>query len=233
MASFSLWYLLGQAHADIQHQVGDAGDIEVRFSLPNWVDIPEGRVSYEQAARVACHLFASDRGAWLHEPRPTRERWREVVREALESLGLSDEVRAAEGGPDFRSMLRHEYKVGGGVKFRFVAESSAAGLAGLRRSGERDPGHILKILVVDVGAGSTDIGYVLRSIPPRDSQDREVLCQLPPANTCEIAGEDLTRRVREIFKTQGRTIGFDEAERIKIRLVSQECHGSGRLAQLW
>jgi hypothetical protein len=89
-------------------------------------------------------------------------------------------------------------------------------LAGLRQANGSDSGYLLKLLVVDVGAGSTDVGYVIRSMPPRDEEVKEALCQLPPANTCQSAGEDLSRRIIGIYRTRGKHITLDEAEVIKI-----------------
>lgn len=218
LVAFSLWALVGEAYDNICRDDHKPANIEVRFSLPNWVDAESGAVArahYEQAARVACYRFASHRSAWSRESRPTRRQWEKIVEEVLHTLSLSDDSPIDDDPRGFRSMLGRVSEVGQGVRFRFVAESSAAGLAGLRRTGEEDPGYLRKILVVDVGAGSTDIGYVLRSIP-NDPNANEALCQLPPANTCEIAGDDLTRRIVEIYQSQGRVIATGEAEQIKV-----------------
>ena len=220
LVSFSLWFLLGEAYQNLYASVGNRPDeIDVRFSLPNWVDIAEGavgRACYEQATSVACYLFASDPGAWQAVSRPMREKWQELVQSALKVLDISDDCEIDTDRQGFRSMLQRTHGAAGGVRFRFVAESSAAGLAGLRRTDEEENKYLRKILVVDVGAGSTDIGYVIRSVPPKDVGTSEALCQLPPANTCQIAGEDLSRRIVEIYRSQGRDISLDEAEIIKI-----------------
>lgn len=221
LVSFSLWFLLGEAYQDLCSAVGrQPGEIDIRFSLPNWVDLAEGAVGrayYEQAARVACYMFASDREAWSRAPRPVREQWQDDVKKAMKVLDISDDSKIDTDDPQgFRSMLQRNPDVGSGVTFRFVAESSAAGLVGLRVTEEDEGRFLRKILVVDVGAGSTDIGYVIRSIPPKDSGANEALCQLPPANTCQIAGEDLTRRIVGIYRSRGENIGFGEAELRKI-----------------
>ena len=223
LVSFSLWFLLAEAYNNLRETIGrDPDDVDVRFSLPNWVDVESavGRACYEQAARVACHIFADDRQAWLRVSQPVREEWQESVRQALGVLNISDDTEISRNQQGFRLMLRDPFNVRDGIKFRFVAESSAAGLAGLRDAEmeiEIDENKYLrKILVVDIGAGSTDIGYVIRSIPPKDSDAREALCQLPPANTCETAGADLSRRIVEIYRSRGENIGFDEAETRKI-----------------
>lgn len=219
LVSFSLWYLLGETYSDLLRTIGiRPSEIEIRFSLPNWVDIAEGavgRACYEQAAKVACHVFAADREAWSRNARATRDEWRSQVEDSLKILGISDDSEIDDNPQGFRVMLGTDYRSDEEVSFRFVSESSAAGLAGLRRSEMGDDNRPLKLLVVDVGAGSTDVGYVIRAIPPKEEKVRETLCQLPPANTCQTAGEVLTNRIVEIYRSRGRNISFDEAETIK------------------
>lgn len=82
-----------------------------------------------------------------------------------ETFDISDESPIDTDPYAFRTMLQWVSEVEAGVRFCFVAESSAAGLAGLRRTGDEDRGFLLKLLVVDVGAGSTDVGCVIRSVP--------------------------------------------------------------------
>ena len=221
LVSFSLWFLLGEAYQNVCDATGSEADVvDIRFSLPNWVDTEGGavgRASYEQAARIACYVFSGDRHAWSRVSHPVREDWQTIVRQALEALGISDETEINRSPEGFRSILKRTFSVSEGVEFRFVAESSAAGLTGLRdvEAEMEDSKYLRKILVVDVGAGSTDIGYVIRSIPPKVSTDRESLCQLPPANTCELAGANLSRRIVAICRSRGEHISFDEAERRK------------------
>ena len=218
--------MLGEANQNLCSTVARQPDeIDVRFSLPNWVDIAEGamgRGCYKQAAEVACHMFGSDREAWLRSSRPSREQWRSSVQDALEALEVSDDSPIDTDRHGFRTMLQGHHDMGNGIKFRFVAESSAAGLAGLRATEDEESRYLKKILVVDIGAGSTDIGYVIRSPLKNDSGPAEALCQLPPANTCQVAGEDLTRRIVEIYRSRGGDHGFDEAERIKTVGEDQE-----------
>lgn len=219
LVSFSLWFLLGEVYQNLYTTVGrQPEEVDVRFSLPNWVDIAEGavgRACYKQAAKVACHIFANERDGWSCNSRPLREQWQRAVQGALRTLNISDDSEIDADHHGFRTMLRRPHDIGKGIKFRFVAESSAAGLTGLRAAEEEEKKFLRKILVVDVGAGSTDIGYVIRSPLRQESGANEALCQLPPANTCQIAGEDLTRRIVEIYRSRGQDIGFDEAERRK------------------
>ncbi|MBC8028794.1 MAG: hypothetical protein H7Z16_01675 [Pyrinomonadaceae bacterium] len=218
LVSFSLWFLLGEAYENLCANTGKEPDsVEFRFSLPNWVGIKDAavaRASYEQAARVACHIFVNDRQAWSRDPNPVREDWHANVQKALEELKISDEFEINAETQDFASLLQRIFTVAQGVTFRFVAESSAAGLTGLRNVEADLEGHryLRKILVVDVGAGSTDIGYVLRTIPPGHEGANEALIQLPPANTCHFAGEELTRSIVEIYRSRGERITDLEAE---------------------
>lgn len=218
LVSFSLWSLLSEAYQNLkQKRSTEPSEIEVRFSLPNWVGLTgaaDARTKYEQAARVACYMFVQDRLAWLQRPSPSRQEWQAAVGGALRQLNLSDDSEVDRTG--FRSAIQRSFKVDDCISFRFVAESSAAGLTGLREfesdsSGRR---YLRKILVVDVGAGSTDIGYVLRTVPVVGAN--EVLVQLPPANTCAIAGKALTESIVKIYRARGQRIGFGEAERRKI-----------------
>lgn len=149
LASFSLWFLLSEASDDLCRISEERPDeLEVRFSIPNWVDTQGGavgRACYEQAARVACHLFKNDRGAWSRNSRPESDDWHRRVQGALTALGLSDDSEIDNSADGFRKMLSRVYEVDQDISFRFVAESSAAGLSGLRRSGNVDHGYLLKI----------------------------------------------------------------------------------------
>lgn len=218
LVSFSLWSLLSEAYDNLQRNHSTApSQIEVRFSLPNWVGVSgaaEARSKYEQAARVACYIFMQDRRAWVERPSPSRDEWKGTVRNVLSDLDVSDDAEVDKSG--FQSTIQKKFDVVDQISFRFVAESSAAGLTGLREfEEESDRGRYLrKILIVDVGAGSTDIGYVLRTIAGVGAN--EVLVQLRPANTCEVAGKALTENIVKIYGVRGERIGFDEAERRKV-----------------
>lgn len=218
LVSFSLWFLLGEAYESLCTRIGiEPGIVDIRFSLPNWVgsdNAAAARSSYEQAARVACHIFAKERRGWSRDPSPNRETWHATVKGVLGELEVSDDVDATTVTQNFATLIRHTFPVAPDVTFRFVAESSAAGLTGLHDVEAVLEGHkyLRKILVVDVGAGSTDIGYVLRTIPPGGG---EALIQLPPANTCRFAGEELSRSIVEIYRSRGERITDAEAEIIK------------------
>jgi len=78
--------------------------------------------------------------------------------------------------------------------------------------------RIRKILVVDVGAGSTDAEYMVRTVRPRNSQGimEPLLIWLPAADALEIAGRWLTDKILAEFKSQGRRSTLFEAEEFKI-----------------
>lgn len=218
LVSFSLWFLLGEAYESLCVTTGiEPESVEIRFSLPNWVgsdNAAAARSSYEQAARVACQIFVKERRGWSQESTPNREKWHSTVGAVLDELRISNDTEVATATKDFAALLQHTFTVAPDVTFRFVAESSAAGLTGLRDIEAELEGHkyLRKILVVDVGAGSTDIGYVLRTIPQGAS---EALIQLPPANTCSFAGEELSLSIVEIYRSRGERITHAEAELIK------------------
>ncbi len=216
LVAYSLWRLARDAYQNFVAEVGSAPPrVDIRFSLPNWVDGRESaqaRACYEQAARIACSLFRlGDFGGPLQVP-PSD--WHDRVTEALSALGISDQMPVDYAQDGFARIVQKIFTIDDRVEFRFVAESSAAGLAGLRKTTQLPPGYLHKILVIDVGAGSSDIGYVIRSVNRDDG--REGLSQLPPAGTCGIAGEELTKRIAEIFRAKGMAIGIDEAEGRKV-----------------
>jgi hypothetical protein len=215
LVAYSLWQLVSEAYEDFIGEIGSIPRrIEVRFSLPNWVDGPESaeaRARYEQAARIACSLI--NFGKTGQPLRVAQNDWHARVANALAVLKISDETPVDYGEDGFCRTLEKSFRIDDWVKFQFVAESSAAGLAVLRKTGELPPGYLHKILVVDVGAGSSDIGYVIRSVNDRG---KEGLSQLPPASTCQTAGDDLTKRIVDVYREKGTPISFDEAEAAKV-----------------
>lgn len=117
-------------------------------------------------------------------------------------------------------MVEHDFELGR-VTWRLAAESSAAGflpLEDLLRDVPKDSKaqkHWVKLLVVDVGAGSTDTGYFVSS---RTVENHElVLNYLPPARTLDFAGERLTEMLREhYFREHRRDLSIEEAEVMKV-----------------
>ena len=102
-----------------------------------------------------------------------------------------------------------------GIRWELVFESCAAGFPYLLQHDwdtfedtlRKFPAsrRLRKVLVVDVGAGSSDAGYLVRTVRPRDSQGimRPLLIRLPAADTLERAGRWLTDRIHADIKQQG------------------------------
>ena len=75
--------------------------------------------------------------------------------------------------------------------------------------------HWVKLLVVDVGAGSTDSGYFVSSRRIKDQH--LVFNYLPSALTLDYAGEQLTEMLRDyIRRTRRRDVTKAEAETLKL-----------------
>jgi hypothetical protein len=122
----------------------------------------------------------------------------------------------------FKALVERHFSFPGNtaLDWRLAAESCAAGFPALWRllvdptEAKKTEDHWVKLLVVDVGAGSTDIGYLVSS---RNRQDQLFFNYLKPAPTLEWAGEKLTEMVRDYYRSRGRDITTEEAE---IRKVS-------------
>ncbi len=104
-----------------------------------------------------------------------------------------------------------------GPRWRFIVESGAAGLPYLRamRLNNR-PGvaGLAKLLVVDVGAGSTDVGYMLKT--SNVSTGAPTLYYFHPASTFAEAGNALTEELVKYHRAQNKPITWAEAEAEKI-----------------
>ena len=126
---------------------------------------------------------------------------------------------------DYHRCMRGNIK---GIEWEFVFESCAAGFPYLiqhdrqlfEESIRKFPAtrRVRKVLVVDVGAGSTDAGYLVRTVRPRDHQGimHPLLIWLPAADALELAGRWLTDRIHADLKQQGRRVTADEAEEAKL-----------------
>lgn len=98
-----------------------------------------------------------------------------------------------------------------------MVESCAAGLPYLRSIKLDSPPGVPglgKLLVIDVGAGSTDIGYMLRTIN-RETR-KENLFYSSPAPTLNVAGNILTEEIKDFHYSIGKPITPIEAESFKI-----------------
>src|SRR5260370_14643603 len=108
----------------------------------------------------------------------------------------------------------------GGISWRLAPESSAAGFPQLLRllmpveEAKKTQDHWVKLLVIDIGAGSTDAGYFISS---RTFSGDLLLQYLRPAVTLDYAGERLTEMLKEHYlRYKNREITIQEAETIKL-----------------
>ena len=229
---FSLLCLLFDAQNSFEKKgetLAHTGELTIRFSHPNWISEDNIRAlgCYRDAVAVAASIFleGADHRIGTRTISISAETLRNAVachRHVIEEL------------PAFPSEYdHHEYvKCSRGTikkaNWELVFESCAAGFPYLLE-GERETfedvltkfpaaKRIRKILVVDVGAGSTDAGYLVRTVRPRDSKRvmKPLLIWLPAADALEVAGRWLTDKILADFKQQGRRVTSMEAEEHKI-----------------
>ncbi len=213
---FSLAALLFDAKAVVGSKAGfRPGELSVRFTHPNWTR-PEKAAAldaFENACAIALNLLTST----LINPSKTdairidRGELRTFVQTFLPQA-VSGAFRTAAG----------ECSVGD-VRGQLVFESCAAGFPYLVEGEEDllDPDwgqqegadFIRKILVIDIGAGSTDIAYLLRARPPNS---RPVLVWLPAAPSLPCAGNRLTESILDSWRVTGRPGGMSDAEAYKV-----------------
>lgn len=221
--AFSLCCLLGDLRAELvkgNPGVSHYDFVDIGFSLPNWVqeDDPKQRAAlrhFHQAVMVAMELFTNIAPGNL--PTPGRPypiaRWREATQLAIRKRREEhpDEWGRGAGGISVGSLIRKDLYNFASARCGYIVESCAAGLPYLRAMGDPamdDSRPIRKILVVDVGAGSTDIGYMLRTI----SGGTWVLNYFTPGNTRGLAGDALTEGILDHFRQEGKPISIEQAQ---------------------
>jgi len=220
---FSLCCLMGDAKRRIVEQTGIEGpfEIEVGFSFPNWV-VERGRgpktasKHFREAAAVALELFS--RLPVENLPRPGRgfkiATWKEYVRDSRNRSPLvQDHDLTVE------NITQDCFRVGGGdMSYRFLMESGAAGLPYLRALRIEEvpslPG-LAKLLVVDVGAGSTDVGYMFRTRNIKTGN--ESFYFFHPASSFNVAGNELTEEIIKFYAARGQPLTYTRAEAMKIQ----------------
>ena len=199
-------------------------EVQLRFSLPNWI----GSDSEHAAARkriyqttVICAGLIELVG-WERLPmigaKVNSSEWRNIVTRVRSMPDVQQVLGRCPN--NFAEMVEGNHSIGG-ISWRLVAESSAAGyipLCQLLREvprGSKTQKHWVKLLVVDVGAGSTDAGYLVSS---RRVDDSELLMNyLPPARTLDYAGEQLTEMLRDYYlREHNRDLSVEEAETMKL-----------------
>jgi hypothetical protein len=235
--AFSIYNFLTDVQTQLQqrHQIriDPASRIDIRFSLPNWLSPEDDPAiqNYASAVAVAIERFnlGQDWGVRNEESFGVEiDEWKAAVasvRQTTVTYGDYSATNVLQG----RTFKRDN------IFYSFKFESCAAGFPYIIRDEpdlfeeEIEDGSmwVRKILVVDVGAGSTDVGYILRTLqptegghmlPPKQLKEKKpLLIYLPPASSCGVAGNWLTKRILEDKRLkEGKVITQIEAEIDKI-----------------
>jgi hypothetical protein len=220
--AFSLCCLLADAkrHITAHTDVKEFADVELGFSFPNWV-VEQGRFAkaaskqFREAVAVAVELMSRLGGDDL--PRPDLpfkiSKWRAHVKEALSAIPGDESELTLEN-----ITRRCLHSRNDSIQYRFLMESGAAGLPylrALRLEGHPGLAGLSKLLVVDVGAGSTDIGYMLRVQHIQTA--KENLYFFPPAPSSNVAGNELTNDIIQYHRAKGEPMTWARAEAQKLR----------------
>jgi hypothetical protein len=229
-ATLSLGVLLGDVVRDLASRdyviVPDKTAVEIRYSLPNWISSePTHQASRKRMFQTATilSLMVAER-EFERLPGVGKEigieEWRTLVKAIRESPTCQ---KLFEKGPnDFGSLIGGPFSIPDrpSVSWRMVVESTAAGFPQLQHflmpaeDARKTEDHWVKLLVVDVGAGSTDAGYFISS---RKADGRLLLNYLKPASTLDYAGEQLTEMLKRFYlRRKNREITIQEAETIKL-----------------
>jgi hypothetical protein len=205
--------------------------LKIRFSHPHWTT-PEkitALQAYRDAAVVAlATLGSSSKGAFRSDEAG--------IQASLSDLRTLIDSRKAQATKLEKFPRVYEYKAyrrcasgtNDGIDWEFVFESAAAGFPYIAQaepdlfSGDTPDslgeGKFRKILVVDIGAGSTDAGYMLRTIRPDPSTKKPIepmLIWFPAAVASEMAGNWLTDQIYDHWNQEGRRGTRLEAEDYK------------------
>lgn len=199
-----------------------SGDLEVRVSHPNWMS-SDNMVALgylRDSAMIAAMRvfdwpqFSAEEGGIQLDVASLRT-WISVAKRELAVLPpVPVEF-------DYDTYATWSHGVARAIKWRLVFESCAAGFSYLVEH-EPDafdpedpvtPSQPRKLLVVDIGAGSTDSGYLLRTVHRQTNQP--LLLWLPAAAALSRAGRWLTDRIREDWLQRGRRATDTEAEDYK------------------
>jgi hypothetical protein len=198
-----------------------AVDLDIGFSFPNWLsdDDEESKIAvnnYHQAILASCYVFQFFKSDLPipNIPYPV-DKWNALVKKIQEKLIPPDnfviEISDMAKNVYYLNDFNNEH-----FKWRYLVESCAAGLPYLRTIEIQEPPGLRglgKLLVIDIGAGSTDIGYMLRTI---SLYNQENLYYFRPASSLNIAGNDLTEEIKRFRRIAERAVTFSEAEDYKI-----------------
>ncbi len=208
---FSLFALLRDAFYRINARKREIPK-HICFSHPNWVDAHSQSAlqNFREAVAIAVSSFAeTESGPHVDDS----------IHMAIE------EVRGLVKRNFDRRFVHGNDAGGGRFTWSLMFESCAAGLPYLSESEPElfDGGTIptnrfeqsRKFLVVDIGAGSTDVGYMLRVIKPNPvtgKPDKPALLWTKAAPAFERAGNWLTDKIFEEWTNRGDKRTKEEAE---------------------
>ena len=220
--AFSLCCLLSDAVSHIEGNVGVC-PIDIGFSFPNWLveDTKEAKAAvkhFRQAVEVTVNLLGHVPSNELPQPQKSFPiiRWKDLVGQAL--------ARSREGNGDgetlrIDNMTQRRFNLPTyDAAWSFLVESGAAGLPYLRAMNiDTVPGApgLAKLLVVDVGAGSTDVGYMLRVQHRKTEQEN--FYYFMPASSFPEAGKVLTQELVKHYSARDEPITSREAEARKLQ----------------
>ena len=166
LVAFSLSALINDALSEAKDRDLRSTKLDIGLSMPNWISDGSSKhiraaQNFCEAAAVAVACSTSQGPKAQPQQRFAKKEIRNSVQNAVNALGGAAGLR--KYAPDWATMTRtapptFQYK---DAKWRFIVESCAAGLPYLRTRGKDS--RFRKILVVDVGAGSTDVGYLLKT----------------------------------------------------------------------
>ena len=228
-ATLSLSVLLGDAVSRLKKQelqIGRETKVSIVYSLPNWIGSdPKHQAARRRMFQTTVVLagvlgrLGFDRLPGVNEKVNLQE-WANSLREIRAAEHSRQQFQRAP--QDFATLVEHEFvsPTSEGLSWRLAPESSAAGFPQLLRllmpveEAKKTQDHWVKLLVVDVGAGSTDAGYFISS---RRATGTLLLNYLKPAPTQDYAGEQLTEMLKSFyFHKKHREITTQEAETIKL-----------------
>jgi hypothetical protein len=229
-AALTLALLLGEAIEGIRTNFRTDTNLRLHlcFSLPNWINSdPRHEAARRRMFETTIVLAGLVQDQGLQSLPGIGQNigisdWRERLREVRQSEQIAVLLRSS--APDFATLVEKDFRVGN-ISWRLAAESSAAGFPPLLRllmpeaEAQKTQDHWVKLLVVDVGAGSTDCGYFVSS---RRHDGSLILNYLRPAPTLDYAGEQLTEMLRDYYlREKGRDLTIQEAETLKLDAPDQ------------
>lgn len=219
---FSMCCLLTDAIGSLPASLQRADhNLHIVFSFPNWL-VDQSRDSKAATQRFCDAVSVALRIVFGTDPKdlPSPHKkfsirsWKELVNTARQGpAAVIHEQLNIENVTQLSFQLADIP-----VTWGFLTESGAAGLPYLRamkiHSVPGAPG-LAKLLVIDVGAGSTDVGYMLR-VKNRQT-NKEKLYFFPPASSFPVAGNQLTREIMKHFRARSEPLTVAEAEARKLQ----------------